>query len=91
MDRTVTLTLDDETATYLARRATDQGRTAAEVAAQIVMEDLRRERDDATTSADSPSRSLYGVCAAFGSGPTEAEIDDTRREVWASFPRRDIA
>lgn len=44
MSRTLTLTLDDETAAYLERIADDQGRTPAEVAAWIVTEDLRRER-----------------------------------------------
>lgn len=44
MSRTLTLTLDDETASYLERIADDQGRTPAEVAAWIVTEDLRRER-----------------------------------------------
>ncbi len=41
---TVTLTLDDETAAYLKRIAADQGRAPSEVAAWIVIEDLRRER-----------------------------------------------
>lgn len=40
----VTLKLDDVTAAYLVRLATDQGRTPAEVAAWIVTEDLRREQ-----------------------------------------------
>lgn len=44
MSVTVTLTLDDETDTYLKRIAADQGRTPAEVASWIVTEDLRRER-----------------------------------------------
>lgn len=44
MSLTVALTLDDETASYLARIAADQGRTPAEVAAWMVTEDLRRER-----------------------------------------------
>lgn len=44
MSTTVTLTLDDETDSYLKRIAADQGRTPAEVAAWIVTEDLRRER-----------------------------------------------
>jgi hypothetical protein len=44
MSLTVLLTLDEETAVYLARIAADQGRTPAEVAAWIVTEDLRRER-----------------------------------------------
>ena len=41
---TVTLTLDDETAAYLERLAADQGQTPSEVAAWIVMQELRRER-----------------------------------------------
>ena len=44
MSMTLTLTLDDEIGAYLARMAADQGRTSAEVAAWIVMEDLRREQ-----------------------------------------------
>lgn len=44
MGLTVTLTLDDETGQYLEHIAAGQGRTAAEVAAWIVTEDLRRER-----------------------------------------------
>lgn len=44
MSVTLSVTLDDETAAYLERLASDQGRTAAEVAAWIVREDLRRER-----------------------------------------------
>ncbi len=37
------------------------------------------------------SRSLYGVCADLGPGPTDADIDEARRELWAAFPREDIA
>lgn len=44
MGKTVTLTLDDETAGYLEHIAADQGRTPGHVAAWIVPEDLRRER-----------------------------------------------
>ena len=66
MSLTVTLTLDEETATYLARIAADQGRTPDEVATWIVTEDLRHERmvdaellsrvQDAPESPDNPGR-----------------------------------
>ena len=61
MSGSITITLDDETMAYLERVASDQGRTAAEVAAWIIAEDLRREQtidaelvrraDEAITSA----------------------------------------
>lgn len=44
MSRTVTITLDDETAAYLEHIASNQGRSPAEVASWIVTEDLRREQ-----------------------------------------------
>lgn len=37
-----------------------------------------------------PSRPLIGLCADLGSAPSAAEIDQARREMWASFPRDDI-
>jgi hypothetical protein len=36
-------------------------------------------------------RSLYGLLADLGPGPTDAEIDEARREMWGTFPREDIA
>jgi hypothetical protein len=36
-----------------------------------------------------PRRSLYGICADLGSAPSAEEIDEARREAWASFPRED--
>lgn len=35
-------------------------------------------------------RSLYGLLAEYGPGPTAAEIDESRREMMASFPREDF-
>lgn len=35
-------------------------------------------------------RSLWGICADFGSAPSSEEIDQVRRDVWADFPREDI-
>jgi hypothetical protein len=35
-------------------------------------------------------RSLRGLCADLGTAPSAEEIDEARREAWASFPREDI-
>jgi len=34
-----------------------------------------------------PRRSLLGLCADLGPAPSAKEIDEVRREMWASFPR----
>lgn len=35
-------------------------------------------------------RSLYGLLAEYGPGPTAEEIDESRREMMANFPRDDF-
>ncbi len=37
-----------------------------------------------------PLQSLLGLCADLGPAPSAEEIDEARREAWASFPREDI-
>lgn len=79
MSLTVTLTLDDETGTYLERLAADQGRTPDEVAAWLVTEELRRERAiDAELLADLDD----AVDAAHerADGPRPSRDDAARRE-----------
>lgn len=36
------------------------------------------------------SRSLHGLLAEFGPGPSAEEIDESRREMLANFPREDF-
>jgi phosphopentomutase len=48
------------------------------------------ERDLKTTQTIMPKRSLWGICADLGNAPSAAEIDHTRQEVWANFPRDDF-
>lgn len=36
------------------------------------------------------SRSLHGLLADLGPGPTAEEIDESRREMLANFPREDF-
>ncbi len=35
--------------------------------------------------------SLYGLCADLGPGPSDEDIAEVRRTMWATFPREDIA
>ncbi len=35
-------------------------------------------------------RSLLGLCADLGPAPSAEDIEEIRREMWASFPREDI-
>ena len=43
------------------------------------------------TEAQQPAKSLYGVFAHLGAGPSAEDIDEARREMWGGFPREDIA
>ena len=37
-----------------------------------------------------PRKNWYGFLADLGSAPSTDDIDETRREMWANFPREDI-
>ena len=37
-----------------------------------------------------PRKSLWGLCADLGIAPSAADIDETRSEEWANFPREDF-
>jgi hypothetical protein len=43
----------------------------------------------AEVAAPSAGRELIGLCADLGPAPSAEEIDETRREMWARFPRDD--
>ncbi len=57
--------------------------------AQWIEETSGEEVDDAARTK--LRRSLYGLCADLGPGPTDEDIEDVRREMWTGFPREDIA
>lgn len=44
------------------------------------------ERELAST-ANTPKRSLLGICADLGPAPSAEAIAEARREMWANFPR----
>jgi hypothetical protein len=78
-----TLRLDDVVTLALRLSPVDKVRLIEKLAPVL-------ERDLALKSAGDTKRSLYGLCADLGSAPSAEEIDQARREVWASFPREDI-
>jgi hypothetical protein len=45
---------------------------------------------DLLSSQSKPRKSLWGLWANLGPAPSAEEIDEARREEWASFPREDI-
>lgn len=52
------------------------------------------ETSDAQVGSSTPTkpqRSLYGLCADLGPGPTDEDIEEVRREMGVNFPREDIA
>jgi hypothetical protein len=42
-------------------------------------------------TTNEPRRSLLGLWADLGVDITEEDIEEVRREMWANFPREDIA
>jgi len=79
-DRTITL----EDVVRLARQLSpvDKVRLIEQVAPE-----LERELADQPPAA---GLSLLGALKEYGPAPSEADIDQARREVWANFPRDDI-
>lgn len=45
---------------------------------------------DRGTSLRQGSASLYGLLRDLGAGPSADDIDETRRDAWAAFPRDDL-
>jgi hypothetical protein len=46
---------------------------------------------EVTIELPTPRRSLLGLCADLGPAPSAEDTDEARREMWANFPREDIA
>jgi hypothetical protein len=46
-------------------------------------------RRDLMQRGSAPSQSLYGLFADLGAAPSETDIDEARREMWANFPREE--
>ena len=61
-----------------------------------VIQRLAEQLSETTRTLGTPqsrpkrSRSLHGLLADLGPGPTAEEIDESRREMLANFPREDF-
>jgi hypothetical protein len=78
---TVTLQLEPQKEAKLAALAQARG---------ISTDDLVREAIDKILDAvpdqqTKPKKSMYGLLAKYGPGPTEQEIDQNRREMFRGF------
>jgi hypothetical protein len=83
----ITLSLDPDDAAELRTRAETEGLSPEAVVHQA----LKRLLTERTGTAQKPTRSMLGYLAKYGSGPSEQDIDENRREMFASFGRDDIA
>lgn len=66
----------------------DEQRRLLEALTTFVFNSKAMDTRDA--EAPTPKRSLLGIAADLGPGPSAEEIDEARREAWANFPRDDI-
>lgn len=56
----------------------------------LVREAAEKILQSAPEQPSAPKKSAYGLLANYGPGPTEEEIDENRREMFAHFPRSDF-
>ncbi len=56
----------------------------------LVREAVEKILQSAPEQPLAPKKSAYGLLEKYGPGPTEAEIDQNRREMFANFPRSDF-
>jgi hypothetical protein len=50
----------------------------------------RSIESDLLSARPTPRKSLFGLCSDLGPAPSADEIDEARRQEWASFPREEI-
>jgi hypothetical protein len=55
---------------------------------EVVQEQI--ERQPAERGRKEPKPSLWGALAHLGPGPSEEDVREVRRQVWAGFPRDDV-
>ena len=88
MDLTLSLTPAEEA--KLLAKARAEGTTPEQVVRQAIepiLASVLQEVQPALT----PRKSLLGIWAQYGPGPSEEEIDRNRSEMFSTFGRDDIA
>ena len=84
------LPLTDSERAKLLAKAKAEGTTPERVVRQAIEPILASVPDEAVL-AEKPKKSLLGIWAQYGSGPSEEEIDQDRAEMFSTFGRDDIA
>ncbi len=75
---------------HVKHLATTLSRTDRERLAEWL--NMTSETEPASSERPATARpSLYGLCADLGPGPSDEDIAEVRRAMWATFPREDIA
>ena len=75
----LTIELPDGLETVLKEQAAANGIEAADYARNVLAEAL------ATVGMGSPRKSAFGLIAAYGPGPSDEEIEESRREMFRCF------
>jgi len=66
-----------------ALAAQDKLRLIADLAQQL-------QEEPKPAPSKKPFRSIYGIAAHLGPGPSAEDIDEMRRDAWANFPREEF-
>jgi hypothetical protein len=85
---TITLPLEPQKEAKLIALAQEEGVTADELVRQAI-DKMIAEAPEASTRKE-PTLSLRGLLAKYGPAPSAEEIDQSRAEMFANFPRADF-
>ena len=84
------LPLTDEEAAKLKAKASADGTTPEQVVRQAIEPILASPKIE-STGPIKPMKSLFGIWAQYGPGPSEEDIDENRAEMFSTFGRDDIS
>jgi hypothetical protein len=88
MSLTIPLTPTEEA--KLVAKAQAVGTTPEQIVREAIEPILASVPEEALI-AKAPKKSLLGIWAQYGPGPSKEEIDQNRAEMFSSFGREDIA
>jgi hypothetical protein len=88
MNLTLSLTSAEEAKLLAKARA---NATTPEQVVRQAIEPIIAAAAEQGSPAEMPKKSLLGIWAQYGSGPSEEEIDQNRVEMLSTFSRDDIA
>jgi hypothetical protein len=78
---TITLPLEPRREAKLAALAQAKGLSTNDLVREVIDKILDAVPDEPVI----PKKSMYGLLAKYGPGPTEEEIDENRREMFRGF------